>query len=150
MNYCNNSIIEISSDVAPCVCARTILPITPQEEIEDIKHNPYLNKRNITYFIRYKGELYTIFIRKGYVWDGATIPFGFRWILGGKGNPAFLVASCVHDKICENKHLVDYNRKLSSIIFRELLLACGCPRLKAKIMYMAVNNYQSLIKGWQK
>ena len=149
MIFCDKEDIAITSDDVPHVCARTILPPMTEEEIADIKKKPFLNKKNITYFIRYKGDVYTIFIRKGYTWDGATIPFGVRWILGGKGNPAFLVASCVHDKICENKYLVDHNRELSSIIFKELLLACGCTEFKANIMYVAVNNFQRLVKGWK-
>ena len=149
MIFCDKKEITIQSDEVPHVCARTILPIMTNEEIEDIKKKPFLNKKNVSFFIRHKGDVYTIFIRKGYSWDGATIPFGVRWILGGKGNPAFLVASCVHDKICENKYLVDHNRELSSLIFKELLLACGCSEFKANIMFLAVNNFQKLMKGWK-
>ena len=84
---------------------------------------------------------------KGYTWDGASIPFGFRWILGGKGNPKFLVPSCVHDRMCEEKGLVKYNRRLSSIIFKELLISCGCGKTRANIMFGAVDNYQKMIRG---
>ena len=150
MIFCDKEDIQIRSDEKPHVCARTILPITSDAEIKEIQKKPFLNKKNISYFITYKGETYTVFIRKGYTWDGATLPFGVRWILGGKGNPAFLIASCVHDKICENKFLVDYNRELSSIIFRELLLACGCSNFKANIMFLAVDNYQKLVRDWIK
>ena len=149
MIFCSKEDIRIESDVKPCVCARTILPNMTAKEIEDIKKKPYMNKKGITYTINYKGKEYRMYIPKDYTWDGATIPFGFRWILGGKGNPAFLTASCVHDKMCECKWLVNYNRELSSIIFKELLLACGCGRTKAKIMYLAVNNFQKLCKGWR-
>lgn len=150
MIFCNKTELYIESDVKPSLCARTILPTMIQSEIEDIQKRPFLNKRGVTFTILYKGIEYRLYIPKGYTYDGATIPFGFRWILGGKGNPEFLVASCVHDKMCECKWLVRYNRELSSLIFRELLLACGCNRLKANIMYWAVNNFQKLNKGWRK
>ena len=148
MIFCDKDDIRISSDVTPCVGARTILPIMPETEQKDIEKKPFINKRNITYTIE-TDNLYTIFIPKGYTWDGATIPFGFRWLLGGKGNPQFLVASCVHDKMCENKYLVDCNRYLSSLIFKELLLACGCSKIKANVMFLAVDNFQKLVKEWK-
>lgn len=148
--FCNKEEIKIKSDAQPRVCARTTMPYMSDDEIKDIEKKPFLNKRNINFFIHYRNEVYTLFIQKGYTWDGASIPFGFRWMLGGKGNPQFLIASCVHDKMCENKHLIDYDRPLSSLIFKELLLACGCSNLKANIMYQAVNNFQKLVKGWKK
>ena len=139
--------ITIKSDKKPVVKARIILPIHTKEEKENIQKKPFINKKDITYTILYDNEEYRIFIPKSYVWDGATIPFGFRWILGGKGNPSFLVASCVHDKMCECKWLVKNNRQLSSLIFKELLLACGAGELRANVMYWAVDNFQKLC-GW--
>ena len=150
MIFCNNEIITITSDVEPHVCNRLALPLIEEHELEDILKKPYLCKVNVTFVIEYEGHKYYISIPKGYTWDGATIPFGFRWMLGGKGNPEFLVASCVHDKMCECPWLVDYNRYLSSIIFRELLIACGCSKFKAYIMFGAVDTFQKLVKKWKK
>lgn len=149
MIFCNKENIKIETDKEPCVCARTILPEMNNFEKMSIELKPYLNKRDVTYTIRYNDEEYRIFIPKNYAWDGATIPFGFRWILGGKGNPTFLIPSCVHDKMCECKWLVDNNRELSSLIFKELLLSCGCSKFKAQTMFLAVNNFQKLCKGWK-
>ena len=149
MIFCDKENIKITSDVKPCVCARSILPSMIQSEIDDIEKRPFLNKKGVTYTIVFKGEEYRFYIPKGYTWDGATIPFGFRWILGGKGNPQFLIPSCVHDKMCECKWLIDYNRELSSRVFKELLLACGCSKLKANIMYFAVNKFQYFVLGWR-
>jgi len=147
--FCNKREIKIISDTEPCVGARTALPDMNKFELLDIENKPYINKRNITYVVFYKSKKYRVFITKGYTWDGASIPFGFRWILGGKGNPQFLVASCVHDKLCENKNLIEYDRHLSSLIFKELLLSCGCSKIKANIMFAAVDNFQKMIKGWK-
>ena len=149
INYCDKKDLRIYSDIEPHVCARTVLPSATEAEIKEIEKKPFLNKKNVTFYIYHGEEFYLINIKRGYTWDGASIPFGFRWILGGKGNPQFLIASCVHDRTCEEKSLVDYNRPLSSLIFKELLLACGCSKLKAGIMYQAVNNFQRLIKGWK-
>lgn len=150
MIFCNNDLITITSDVEPHVCNRLYLPLIDEEEREDIKKKPFMCKVNVHFFIQYQGEEYRIFIPKCYTWDGATIPFGFRWMLGGKGNPEFLVASCVHDKLCECKYLVNHDRYLSSIIFRELLIACGCNKIKANIMFGAVDTFQKFVKGWKK
>ena len=140
---------NIQSDITPCVGARTILPVMTEKEIKEIEKKPFINRKNVNYTVMYQNKEYKIFIPKGYTWDGATIPFGFRWILGGKGNPQFLIASCVHDKLCENKYLIDYNKTLSSLIFKNLLLACGCPKTKANIMFIAVDNFQKLIREWK-
>ena len=150
MKFVDNDIITIYSDIEPKPCVRTTMPYMDTEEVKDILNKPYLNKIGVNFYISYNNTVYCIFIPKGYTWDGATIPFGFRWILGGKGNPSFLIPSMVHDKLCENKYLVDNDRELSSLIFYNLLLACKCNKLKAKIMYLAVDNYQKLAKGWKK
>lgn len=150
MKFIDNETISIYSDIEPKPCSRTTMPYMTEDEIKDIQKKPFLNKRSVNFYIKYNNKTYNLFIPKGYTWDGASIPFGFRWILGGKGNPSFLIPSMVHDEMCENKHLIDNNRKLSSIIFYNLLLACQCSKLKAKIMYLAVDNYQKLAKGWKK
>lgn len=140
--------IKISTDDVPFVCARATLPTHTKEEKKEIAKKPYLNKRNITFTIVAEGEEYKLFFPEGYTWDGASIPFGFRWIIGAKGNPKFLIPSMVHDKMCECHYLVGNNRNLSSRIFRELLIACGASKLKAQTMYLAVDNFQKL-QGWK-
>ena len=149
MIFVDNALIHIETDTIPDVTARVILPEMGKLEREYIKQKPFVSNENTGYTIIYDGKQYFLFISKGYSWDGATIPFGFRWILGGKGNPAFLVASCVHDKMCEEKHLIDYDRHLSSLIFRELLKACGCSAFKAQIMYLAVEAFQKT-QNWKR
>ena len=150
MIFCDKEEIKIVSSIEPHVCNRLLLPITDEFEYQDILKKPFINYENINYFIVYEDKEYQVFIPKDYKWDGATIPFGFRWMFGGKGNPAFLVASCVHDKICECKWLVGYDRYLSSLILKELLLACGCGKIKANIMFTAVEVFQKLDKNWKR
>ena len=150
MIFCDKEEIKIVSDTKPDVHNRLALPSIEEYELQDILKKPYISNKNTNFFITYKGTEYQVFIPKGYKWDGASIPFGFRWILGGMGNPEFLVASCVHDKMCECKWLVHYDRYLSSLIFKELLLACGCGKIKANIMFCAVDTFQKLVKGWKR
>jgi len=118
-------------------------------EMEEKKLKPFLNKTQVVFTVQYKDNQYTILVKKDYTWDGATIPFGFRWIIGAKGSPQFLIPSMVHDILCENKNLINHNRKLSSLVFKELLVACGSTRAKAHLMYLAVDNFQKFC-GWEK
>lgn len=141
--------IKIESDVKPIPTVRTPFYLFDEKKNKDIKSKPYYNTSNVNFFINYDGEEYTIFINKGYTWDGASIPIGFRWLIGPKGCPAFLLASMVHDYICECKWLVDYDRYLSSLILYQLLLACDVPEWKAKLMRLGVELYQKHNKEWK-
>ena len=149
--FCNKEEIKIKSDAQPRVCARTILPIMTQNEIKEIEKKPFLNKRDVYYTVNYKGEEYVIYIPKGYTWDAMTIP-RFAWSLVGlsKENVCGLIASCVHDKITECKYLIDYNRKLSTLIFKELCIASNMPEWKANFISFFVDNFQKCVKGWKK
>ena len=150
MIFCDKEEIKIISDVEPDVCNRLGLPLIDEEELEDILKRPYMCRVSVNFFVKYLGKTHQIFIEKGFKYDGATIPFGFRWLIGGKGNPKFLVASCVHDKMCKCPWLVGYNRYLSSLIFKELLIACGCGKIKANIMFGAVDTFQKFMKTWKR
>lgn len=150
LEYCNKKDIKIYSDREPCLAVRSILPFHTKEEVEEIKKKPYINKRNINFFIHYNDEIYTVFMPKNYTWDGATIPRIFWRIIGPKGDNTFLLASMVHDKLCECKWLVRNNRYLSSRIFKELLLASGVGELKAEMMFIAVDTFQKFMSGWGK
>lgn len=149
MIFCDKENIKVYANRKPTVMVRATLPSMTDAEIADILKKPFVNTLDVTYTIIYNSEEYRIFVPRQYTYDGATIPLGFRWLLGAKGSPNFLIASCVHDKLCECKWLIDYDRELSSLIFKELLLACGCPNWKANLMHFAVNNFQKLCQGWK-
>ena len=147
MIFCKDDEISIRSDVFPKTIDRTYLATFPEEQKKEIKKRPYLNENNVNFFVQYKGEEYTIFIPANYTWDGASIPLIFRPLIGGKGKQEFLIPSMVHDKLCEHKWLVDNDRYLSSLIFKKLLKACGVGKIRAQIMFLAVDNFQKL-QGW--
>lgn len=149
--WCDKSELKITSDVEPSVCVRQVLPSDLPEIVDAKKKKPYLNKVRIMWNINYLDTKYCFVIPKQYRWDGATIPLGFRWLIGAKGSPEFLVPSMVHDVMCENHDIIGNNRQLSSIIFRELLIASGVGRIRAYTMYYAVDNFQKLkFNGWGK
>ena len=96
------------------------------------------------------GNIYCIRLDRGYTWDGATIP-RFLWrIVGSQYNPEFLPASMVHDWLCENKDFIQKDGvRISSDIFRDILILYKVPILKAKIMASAVRIFQMTRRGWK-
>ena len=96
-----------------------------------------------------KNIIYGIQIKKEYDWNGANIP-RFLWrIVGSQYNPEFLPASMIHDWLCENKNFIIKNgAKISSDIFKDILILYKVNKFKAWTMASCVRTYQSLQKGW--
>ena len=80
----------------------------------------------------------------GFIFDGASIPFGI-----GKGDMRLLVPALWHDWLCREQRS-SCSRKFASLVFKELLLKCGIPKIKAQIMYSAVEMHQMITGGWGK
>ena len=49
----------------------------------------------------------------------------------------------------ENKELINYDRKLTSKVFKGCLRTAGVGSFKAEIMYLAVDNFQKFC-NWKK
>lgn len=135
--------LKIYVDVEPTPTVKSSR-ICSKEEMQ----KPYVNTERCMFTIFYKDEQFVICCEKGYDWDGASIPFGFRWLIGPKGSPKFLVPSMVHDKLCENHSFVKNDRYLSSLVLRELLIAYKVCKFKANVMFNVVDNFQKLFEGW--
>lgn len=147
--WCNENYLNIVSDKEPETGVRKPLPSDTAEERRGKLEKPFINRKDVTFYINYLGSKYTVEIKKGYTWDGATIPRLFWRIIGSKDDNSFLNASLVHDRICEEKSLINYDRQLGSIIFREILLASGVTEIKAYIMYYAVDIFQKYRCDWR-
>lgn len=142
--------IEISFSELPKVDIRYILPWTLEEEAKDIRLKPFQCQNSFTVEVYEfdSDEEFSFTIPAGYKWDGATIP-RFLWrLIGSNTDNSFLIPSCIHDMLCENHHLVDDRRNLSSKIFKALLISQGVGKFKAQTMYLAVDNFQKLC-GWK-
>ena len=138
--------LKITADIdLTALTVQIPLEVYDEELQKQIKEKPYLNKKRAIFNVFYENDQYCLLFEKGYRWDGATIPKGFRWIVGQKGDPCFLLASMVHDKLCEHHEFIKNNRYLSSLIFRELLIACGVSEFKANIMFNAVDTFQKFL-----
>lgn len=147
--WCYKSYLTIRSDKEPNTDVLKPLPSDTIQEREQKLNKPYVNKTKVLFEIDYLGTVYIIDIPKNYRWDGASIPRIFWRIIGPKGDTTFLNASMVHDIICENKYLVAYDRQLSSIILREMLLASGVAKWRAIIMYNIVDFVQKYFCDWR-
>ena len=97
-------------------------------------------------FDHVKSKSYSFTIPKGYCFDGATIP-RFLWrVIGSKTDNTFLIAALIHDILCENHGYVNNDRNFSSKVFRALLISGGVGKVKAQVMYLAVDNFQRFCK----
>jgi hypothetical protein len=126
----------------PVICTRSVLL---HENVEDKNKKQFITTKDT-----YLGITFTdyttliLFANSGFKFDGATIPFNI-----GKGDMRLLIPALFHDIMCDDKDVVDYNRQLSSLIFRELLIACGVNKVTAQLMYLAVDAWQRLC-GWDR
>lgn len=128
----------------PCIIVREVMPGDDDKTVKEKNKKPFMAIKSAVLKVKYDTREYTIANECGYTYDGASIPFKI-----GKGNMKLLIPSLYHDIMCENKGIVDFDRKLSSLIFKELLLQCKVNKLTAEIMYESVNIYQCFMRGWK-
>ena len=119
------------------------------EELKKALNKPFYVSEDLTVHIEYENKIYNFTIPKGYDWNGANVP-PFAWlIIGQQKEPRFKLASCVHDYLCENKEVIEYDRYLSTLIFETLCEYFGrFNALKRWAMFHSVDNYQKF-KGWR-
>lgn len=136
--------LSIFFSETPRVCIRYILPSSTSDEVKSIKKYPFMNKTNldVALFDHEKNKVYKFTIPKGYCYDGATINRFFWRIIGSKTDNTFLIAALIHDVLCEKHHYINNDRNFSSKVFRALLIAGGVGKVKAQVMYLAVDNFQ--------
>ncbi len=128
------------------------LPSMTKEQKQQVARFPFINctaldvrltdlKKDITYGFT---------IPKHFRWDGATIAPIFWLLIGSKTDARFRIPSLIHDYMCSNKYIVNFDRNFSSRVFKALLKVSGVGKTKRSIMYHAVDNYQKLQKDWRK
>ena len=137
--------LNLKLSCEPQVAVRVIMPSDDALTIKSKKSKQFLNKKTCILTVYYGDKKYVIPAHKNYCFDGATIPFGI-----GKGDTRLFVPALFHDIMCDNKAIIDNDRHLSSLIFKELLIMCKLPKWKAQIMYASVETYQRLFGGWKK
>lgn len=128
----------------PEISVREVLPDDSPEAIKDKNKKPFIAMASAMIKVTYYDKTYYVTNDTGYCFDGATIPFKI-----GKSNMKLLIPALFHDIICENKYKVGYNRYLSSLIFKDLLIQCKVNKLIAQIMFIAVDTFQRTQRGWK-
>lgn len=127
------------------------LPAMTQAEKDLIEKYPFINctSLKVTLFNHKKLKKYEFTIPKNMRWDGATIPRCLWCIVGAKTNPKFRIPSLIHDYLCQNKYVINFDRNFSSKVFCALLKVTGVKMWRRNIMYFAVDLWQRTQK-WGK
>jgi len=147
--YSDNK-IGIFFNIVPCIGIRYATPSMTDKEIESIKKYPFINKKNLTVKLidNKKQQTYVFDIPKGYCFDGASVPWLFRRIIGAPTDNSFLVAAMVHDVLCENHGFVNNDRAFSTLAFDSLLKVSEVSRFKRFLMKNSVDIFQALFCDW--
>ena len=141
--------LDIEFSGVPRVGIRYVLPSYKPSEIKAIKKYPFINKKTIDVALidKIKDEVYYFSIPKGYCFDGASVPRFFWRIIGSNTDNSFLIASLIHDVMCENHHFVNNDREFSTKVFNALLEVADVPPAKRFMMKHSVDIWQRFC-GW--
>lgn len=133
----------------PDIEVRQVMPEDDEATVKDKNKRPFKTNKTALIKVLYrdkKGNETKKIISNPteYIYDGATIPFKI-----GKGNMKLLIPALFHDLMCDDKSRIDYNRRLSSLIFKDLLLQCKVNKIVAETMFLIVDTYQRFMEGWK-
>lgn len=141
--------ITIEFDKIPNVDISYPMPWYGKNRNKAICNKPFVNRDDLHVKIRWFHHVFEFNIRSGYEWDGASIPKVFWRIIGSKFNPEFLIASMLHDVLCENHYYINNNRYLSTIVLERCLKVGGVGPVRRWVMKHSVDNWQKFC-GWNK
>lgn len=150
IKWAENNKVLVCFDDTPHVSIRYALPSMTDQEIKSVKKYPFINKKKLKVQINDKltSQIYLFDIPKGYCYDGASIPWLFRRIIGAPTDNSFLIAALVHDVLCENHQYINNDRQLSSEAFNALLESSQVNKFKRFLMYHSVNTFQTWFGDW--
>ena len=141
--------LDIEFSCIPRIGIRYVLPTLSELETESIKKYPFINKKAIDVALidKVNEEVYYFSIPKGYCFDGASVPRFFWRVIGSNTDNSFLIASLIHDVMCENHHFVNSDREFSTKVFNALLEVAGVNPVKRFVMKHSVDFWQRFC-GW--
>lgn len=156
-----NEVGAVKFNCTPHVCVRVISPRDCKAEINSKKKKPFRLLNDVIVTVLTDDFKFSFKIKAGYIWNGADIPKPLWWVGSSKDND-YLVASMVHDYMLEFKEFVYKNvlnsridvkeyRRLTSLIFREILKESDINCVKASIMSWCVDFFQATFnrKAWK-
>lgn len=154
ITYFKNKELAIIFSKYPHVDFRYSTPHDTPEEKQDKLEKPFINLDELIVTIIYQPKntqvkQYKFIIPNNYTWDGASIPRLFWRLIGSKTDPRFVIASMVHDVLCENHNYVENNRYLSTLVLEKLCEAGGANSLVCFAIKHSVDNFQKLVGGWK-
>ena len=152
IDWYSNDDVDIYFDIIPRVGIR--YPVNSDSTTDKLakKKYPFINKRvlSVRLIDKRKDITYGFTIKRGYCFDGASIPRFFWRVIGSNTDNTFLIAALVHDILCENHNYVNYDREFSTIVFNALLEAAEVPSLRRFVMKHSVDLYQRFGCDWSK
>lgn len=138
--------LKIEFDKIPDVGISYPMPFYGKKKNKTICEHPFINKRLLNVRIMWENECFEFNVIENYCWDGASIPKFFWRIIGSNTEPEFLIASMLHDVLCENHHYVNGNRYLSTIVLERCLKVAGVGPVRRWAMKHSVDNWQKFCK----
>ena len=127
------------------------VPSMTQAEKDLAELYPFLNctSLKVALFDHIKSKKYEFVITKHFRWNGADIPRIFWFIIGSRTNPKFRTPSLIHDFLCNNKCLINFDRKFSTDVFKGCLIVAGVCWWRRELMCFCVDLFQRFQKGWR-
>ena len=151
---------KVIFNVVPQVRIRVIE--TNDKKAKEKKKYPFKLDNDVIVTIDTDERRFSFKIKKGYIWNGADIPRLLWRCIGSRTDNAYLIASMVHDFMLEfKKHIIEdvlknsmelkEYRRLTSLVFRQILKDTGTNTIKANIMSWCVDVFQMTFnnKGWR-
>lgn len=150
--------LKVTFNELPVVKIRVIDKSDSDFVIKSKKKYPFILVNSLKISIKEElKDLYFEFeIPKNYIWNGADIP-KCLFVVGQSKDNNYLLASLVHDFMLEKREYI-YNavlkrkissneyRKLTSLIFRQILKDENTNTVKANCMAFAVDVFQMTIQ----
>lgn len=128
--------------------------------LQDKINYPFISKNPCSLLLQTTIKDIQIDIEANYVYNGSDIPAGLEFFVGSKEDIRFLKGALPHDYVLEHKEKfkdvfgadisnAEY-RRLTSLMYREVIKNTGTGTIKANIMSWCVDVFQATLnrKAW--